>query len=97
MAWLTSAPTPWTTSRKRIIEQQWNGYVMEGVFYITGQQSRTRTITTQRYAAMTETVANNLVDTLAATANVVDAHAERENDAGAYAVIVTYDVKGAWA
>jgi len=97
MAWLTSAPTPWTTSFKVIVETQWNGYVMEGTFYITGQQSRTRTITTQRYAAMTETCARNLATTLAATTNVVDAHAERENDAGAYAVLCTTDVKGAWA
>ena len=97
MAWLTSAPTPWQTTRKVIVETQWNGYVNAGVFYITGQQSRTRTITTYKYAAMTKTCADALVDTLAVTANVVDAHSERENDAGAYAVIVTYDVKGSWA
>ena len=97
MAWLAAAPTPWTITKKYITETQWTGVIFEGQFYITGQLSRTRTIETQRYAAMTQAVADALAADLSNNANVVDAHAERENDAGAYAVLVTYDVKGAWA
>ncbi len=97
MAWLALAPTPWTSTKKYITETQWTGYFYEGQFYITGSQSRTRTIYSQFYSAMTEAVADALALDLSDNANVTDAHSDRQNNAGAYSVTVTYDVKGAWS
>jgi len=97
MAWLTAAPTPWTTTKKYITERRWTGYFFEGQFYVTGELTRSRTIYTQFYSAMTQAVAEALAASLSSAANITDVHADRQNDAGAYSVTATYDVKGAWA
>ena len=90
MAWDTGANYPIVTAHQTINDS----YIVPivGTKFI-----RTRTIVTTKYVGMTQTAAENYVDTHVNDTNVVDAHTERMNDAGAYAAVITTDAQVAWS
>jgi len=97
MSWLTSLPDPIRMSTEYLTEYQWKGYFLNGVFYVTGQESRTRTIYTNKYPAMDQTTADAAASTFNGQTNVVASKSVRQNKADGYAVFVTCDVKGTWS
>lgn len=89
MGWDTGANYPVVTNHQTMNESYIVPFV--GTTYV-----RTRTIVTTKYVGMTQSAAESYVDTHATDTDVVDAHTERQNDAGAYAAVITTSVRTSW-
>lgn len=99
MAWLTSLPTASVISEKTIIEKRWRHHYQIGMQYQTQETS----VTVEHYKAMDYSTAHteaaglesNSMDA-SGVGTRVTAEVKRENDAGAYMIIKTTEVRESW-